>query len=432
MADDPQTGGPEPPDPSDGRPGEPEGPFGGQFGLPFDLSQIDLNEAMRILQSPGPLNWEVARQTAEQVALESEDEGPLDDTVAPTARAELLELAHTAVGPVITETGLSDVLTVPVEVVDRRTWARRHLDGLRPVLETLATTMQDSLAADLDAADDTEVEEMTAGMLGMPLGAGGMRGLMGMLGPLLLGAQAGSMIGYLAQYALGAYDLPLPSVDPPTITFVAPNLDRFADSWSLEPRDVRLAVAVSETVRAAQRTQPWVRDRLVAIAREYVAAFALDPHAFDDAFGDLDPTDTEAMARIAQRPDVLLGALRNDDQRRILERNQEFTMVLEGHADLVTERITAHLIPDAVRIHEALRRHHVERGEAGRFVEGMLGVELDREHYERGQAFCAGVVERAGVAGLNQLWTGPSRMPTTNELDAPGLWLARLEFDEPD
>lgn len=426
MADDPQAGA------GDSR-DEPTGAGGpGPFNLPFDLTQFDLAEAMRILQSPGPLNWEVARQTAEQVAVEADEDGaPVDESIDPATRSELLELAHTVAGPVITETGLGEVLSLPVEVIDRRTWARRHLDGLRPVLETLAVTMQESLAADLDAADDAEVEEMTSGMLGLPLGAGGMRGLMGMLGPLLLGAQAGSMIGYLARYGLGAYDLPLPSVDAPSITFVAPNLDAFADAWSLDRREVRLAVAVSETVRAAQRTVPWVRDRLVSIARDYVGAFALDPHAFEAAFGDLDPTDAEAMGRVAQRPEVLLGALRNDEQRTILERNQQFTMVLEGHADLVTERITDHLVPDAARVHEALRRHHVERGEAGRFVEGMLGVELDREHYERGHAFCAGVVERAGMSGLQQLWSAPGRLPTPNEIEAPGLWLARLEFDDP-
>ena len=428
MADDPQTGG----GASGGEPGdEPEGqdPFA-RFGLPFDISGIDLNEAMRILQSPGPLNWEIARQTAEQVAIERGDDDRADESIAEATRAELAELARAAVGPVVTETGLDDVLTLPVDVIDRRTWARRHLDGLRPVLETLATTMQDSLAADLDQAEDEDVQELTADMLGMPMGAAGMRGLMGMLGPILLGAQTGSMIGYLAQYALGAYDLPLPSVDSPRITFVAPNIDRFADAWSLEPREVRMAVAITETVRAAQRTRPWVRERLVQIARDYVGAFALDPHAFDDAFGDLDPTDAEAMARMAQRPEVLLGALRNDEQRAILERNQQFTMVLEGHADLVTDEIAAKLLSDSPRIAEALRRHHVERGEAGRFVEGMLGVELDRGHYERGHEFCAGVVERAGMPGLNRLLEAPDRLPTPNELAAPGLWLARIDLPD--
>lgn len=413
MADDPQTG--DNPDPTN--------PFGA-LGLPFDLSQVDLSEAMRILQSPGPLNWEIARQVAEQVALEDD----LSETIAEATRAELIELARAASGPVVTETGLDDVVALPVEIIDRRTWVARHLDGLKPVLETLATTMQTAMAADLDAADDAEVEAATAGVLGMPMGADGMRGLMSMLGPLLLGAQTGSMVGYLAQHALGRFDLPLPSMDPPVITFVAPNIDRFAEAWSIEARDVRFAVAIGETVRAAQRTQPWVRERLVTIATEYVGAFELDPRAFDDAFGDVDPTDADAMAQLAQRPDVLLGALRSDRQRAILERNQQFTMVLEGHADLVTEHIGTHLLTDYPRIHEALRRHHVERGEAGRFVEGMLGIELDRTNYERGQAFCAGVVERAGMEGLNRLWSGPEHLPTPAELNAPGLWLARIDL----
>ena len=36
----------------------------------FDFSQIDLGQVMRMLQSTGPVNWEIARQTAEWVALE--------------------------------------------------------------------------------------------------------------------------------------------------------------------------------------------------------------------------------------------------------------------------------------------------------------------------------------------------------------------------
>ena len=402
MADDPQTG-------DESRTGATRS---ARFGLPFDISGIDLNEAMRILQSPGPLNWEIARQTAEQVAVESDEDGRADEIdrrgdarrarragpgrgrarssprPGSTTCSRCRSTSSTgAPGPAATSTACARC---------SRRWPPRCRTRSPPISTP---------------ADDEDVQELTSDMLGMPMGAAGMRGLMGMLGPILLGAQTGSMIGYLAQYALGAYDLPLPSVDAPRITFVAPNIDRFADAWSLDPREVRMAVAITETVRAAQRTRPWVRERLVQIARDYVGAFALDPHAFDDAFGDLDPTDTEAMARIAQRPEVLLGALRNDEQRAILERNQQFTMVLEGHADLVTDEIAAKLLPDAPRIAEALRRHHVERGEAGRFVEGMLGVELDREHYERGHRFCAGVVERAGMAGLNRLLEAPERLP---------------------
>ena len=72
------------------------------------------------------------------------------------------------------------------------------------------------------------------------------------------------------------------------------------------------------------------------------------------------------------------------------------------------------------------------RARAERFIEGLLGLKLERSHYERGQAFCDGVVERAGIEGLNQLWERAELLPTPNELAAPGLWLARIDLDLPD
>ena len=78
-----------------------------------------------------------------------------------------------------------------------------------------------------------------------------------------------------------------------------------------------------------------------------------------------------------------------------------------------------------------MQRHRVERGEAERFIEGLLGLKLERAHYERGAAFVDGVVERAGLEGLNRLWDGPAMLPTPNELDAPGLWLARIDLPDP-
>ena len=62
----------------------------------------------------------------------------------------------------------------------------------------------------------------------------------------------------------------------------------------------------------------------------------------------------------------------------------------------------------------------------------LLGLKLERAHYERGATFAEGVVERAGLEGLNRLWDGPAMLPTPNEFDAPGLWLARIDLPDPD
>jgi uncharacterized protein (DUF2342 family) len=40
------------------------------------------------------------------------------------------------------------------------------------------------------------------------------------------------------------------------------------------------------------------------------------------------------------------------------------------------------------------------------------------------------VIERAGLDGLNRLWTDESMIPTPAELEAPGLWLARIDLPD--
>jgi putative hydrolase len=314
-----------------------------------------------------------------------------------------------------------------LRTLGRAEWAHLHLDALAPVLEALAVTFRAAIVAE-SAGDDLDPDATAMGPFGMPMGADALSGLMGMMAPVLLGVQAGSMVGYLAQHALGRYDLPLPASDPPSLCFVVRNLDQFEEAWSLDRNDLRFVVALHEVVRAAERSVPWVQPKLVALAIEYVSAYELDRDAFESQLGGLDPTDPSSMSGITEHPEALLGAMRSPRQDEILERLQALTSVLEGYAEVVVQEIGGHLAGSFGQVHEALARHRVERGEAGRFIEGLLGLQLERSDYERGQAFCRGVIERAGLDGLNRLWERESMLPTVSELDAPGLWLARIEL----
>jgi putative hydrolase len=263
---------------------------------------------------------------------------------------------------------------------------------------------------------------------GMPVGD-----VLRMVAPALLGVQAGSMIGYLAQHAFGRYDLPLPTGalpngDEPSLCFVVPNVDAFEAAWTLPRDDLRFYLTLHEVVHAAVRSVPWVRARLVQLAVDYVSNYEIDPMAFEEEFGSIDPTDPASLETMTSSPERILGAMRSARQAAPLEELQRLTSVMEGYADNVTERVGRRLVPTFERIHEAMLRHRVERGEAERFIEGLLGLKLERSHYERGQAFCDGVVERAGVDGLNRLWESEAMLPTPNELEAPGLWLARISL----
>jgi putative hydrolase len=419
MADVPQPRDPDGPD-------EEPSPFGFP-GLPgLDFSQLDLAQVMRLLQSEGPVNWEIASQVAGYVAL---DGATTEATVEAHDRDELEELARAAESHVVAETGLDGVLGLRTQAMNRKEWVDLHLRTLRPVLEALAVTLRQAM----DDEEERGPEPMghpSGAAFGFPGGADPFGGLMTMLAPLLLGVQAGSMVGYLAQHALGRYDLPLPTDDEPSLAFVVPNLAAFEEAWEVDRRDLRFAVALHEVVHAAVRSVPWVRERMLALATEYVSAYQVDPRAFEDQFGRLDPSDPSSFAGIAENPEALLGAMQSERQLEILERVQGLTMVVEGYADVVIETLGSKLLTDFARIHEAMQRHHVERGEAERFIEQLLGLRLDRDHYEQGERFCRGVIERAGMDGLNRLWTSDRMLPTPSELDAPGLWLARIDLPD--
>ena len=398
-----------------GFPGLPGFP-GGVPGLP-GLGDLDLSQLMGMLASPGPVNWEIAKQIARNVATEGKPERPID----PAAPVEFAELARAAQTHVADLTGLASTLAAPVRVIGAVEWADLHLDALKPVLEDLARTLGTALQQEMQAEIDAETGPVDP-----------MAAIMPMLTPVLLGLQAGSMIGYLALHALGRYDLPLPVSDPPSLCFVAPHIDEFEDAWSLPRADLRFTIATHEVVHAAMRSVPWVGARLVRLASEYVRAYHLDLSAIEDRFGMIDPSDPQSFEALTANPREILGAMQSPAQTAVQERLRVFAIVLEGYADAVIARVTERLVPTRGQIHEAFLRHRIDRGEAGHFVDALLGIDLGRDDYERGHRFCEGVIERAGIDGLNRLWSDEAMVPTPAELDAPGLWLARIDLPELD
>ena len=72
------------------------------------------------------------------------------------------------------------------------------------------------------------------------------------------------------------------------------------------------------------------------------------------------------------------------------------------------------------------------RSEASRFIERLFGLQLTRENCALGSAFIDGVVQRAGTDALSTLWRSVDDLPTPNELELPGLWLARVGIGDDD
>jgi len=97
--------------------------------------------------------------------------------------------------------------------------------------------------------------------------------------------------------------------------------------------------------------------------------------------------------------------------------------------DWAVDSVTQRLLGGSAAIGEALRRRRVEESPADRLVEHLLGVNHTRPTIERGRAFVSGVISRAPGDRMFEMIRRPDGLPTPAEIDAPGLWLARLGLD---
>jgi uncharacterized protein (DUF2342 family) len=163
---------------------------------------------------------------------------------------------------------------------------------------------------------------------------------------------------------------------------------------------------------------------------DYVGAFRPDPSGLESRFGEVDMGDPEGLQQIFGDPAQLLGALRSPAQAALLPALEALVAVVVGVVDEIVETVSTGLLSDAGRLTEALHRRRVEAAPADRLVEQLLGLELGTATFERGSSFVEGVLERGGSAALAPLWRDERGLPTPAEVDAPGLWLARLEYED--
>jgi putative hydrolase len=382
-------------------------------GNPFEGMPM-FRDLARLFASQGPVNWEVARQIATWLATDGKPESNVD----PGERIRLEELARVADLNVTAATGLSTSVVggIPAVVpVTRSEWAMRSVDAYKPFLERLAGALA-------DAGDDEETgPDPTTQLLG-DLGK--------VMGPVLLGVQSGYMLGNLGRRAFGQYDLPVPRPPADRLLVVPANLRAFAEEWSIPDDDLRLWVCVHELTHHAVLGLPHVRGRLSALINEYVGRFEVDPSALESSLGSIDPTDMTAFQTVLGNPETLLGIVQSPAQREIAIRLETLLAAIAGYVDHILDTVGHGLVGSYGQLREALRRRRAEPSEGTRFAERLLGLDLGTTQFERGQAFVQGVVERAGEEGLSRLWTSERELPTPAELDAPGLWLARIDLPD--
>jgi putative hydrolase len=364
----------------------------------------------KALAGQGPLNWDAARQFAQLAATG----GTAEANVDPSVRLAFNELARLAWFHVADVVGSTDGPPDP-QTATRGQWASGTLDAYRHLFTEMATA--------LGAVDD-DPEAPADPMMAM------MAGLSKMMAPAMLGMAVGSMVGRLATRAFGTHDLPIPR-QPATVTLVPANIDGFAADWEIPVDEMRLWVLAHEFAGHALFASPHLRDALTELVRQHVGGFRPDPNAVADRLGELDSEASDPMAALQHAlgdPEVLLGAVTSPEQQALRPRLDALVAVVVGYTDWIVDAVSVRVVGgNALRIAEAVRRRRVETSSSDTFVEQLLGIRLGEDQVARGKAFVQGVVDRAGDRGLAPLLARAEAIPTPNEVDAPGLWLARIE-----
>jgi coenzyme F420 biosynthesis associated uncharacterized protein len=383
------------------------------FGVPPGDVWNDVplfREIQRVLMSSsGPVNWELARQ----VGIASASWGTEDPAPGEEDRRGFEEAVRVAELQVAGFTGLEAPSDIPkVEPVRRGQWVQANIEGLRAVLEPAAAKIGDAIAA---AQQDAIPEPSQAGVAQV----------LGQLSPLLLGAQVGTVLGTLAQQVLGQYDIAVPRPDGlGSLLFVVPNIARFEEEWSLDPTDFRTWIAIHEVTHRFEFARPWALTRFRELIDDFTSTLTLDIGELQQRLASLDPSNPESMQEMLAGEDSMFGAVMDDEQRLKLRRVQAFMTAAEGYGDHVMHALGARMLPSYARIDEAMRRYR-ETEQVDPVFERLLGIEVKREQYRLGRAFCDTVVELTDEATLARMWDSAEALPSMPELEEPRLWLAR-------
>jgi coenzyme F420 biosynthesis associated uncharacterized protein len=375
------------------------------------------------------IDWDLAISTGVRFARQGPQVSLAD---ARAVVAELRGLTAVVQQPVREVTGLtSQGSTGPVAVVDRPGWIKANVGGFRVVLEPLAEKLSER---------------------GNAVPAAGS--VLASVGSRVTGVQAGLILAYLSARVLGQYELFLPPGEggagdgadggghsPVTsangasaqdaaqgvgrLTLVAPNIVMVERELGVDPHDFRRWVCLHEETHRVQFTSvPWLRGYVQGMMTDFLLASDLDPAAIVDRLR----AAAGAVAGAVRGGDgeSLVEAMQTPAQRALLDKLTAVMTLVEGHGDYVMDAVGPQVVPSVAEIREKFNSRRGSAGRVEQILRRILGIDLKMKQYAEGSRFVRTVVEEAGMAEFNKVWTSPETLPTRAELARPADWLARV------
>ncbi len=245
--------------------GDPLGPLGAIFGQ------------MSSMMGSGN-QWDAAAQMAAGIANEGRSEANLD----PADRIALEGLARVGELQVAGHTNLDFREPIRVEAMNRTQWSKRFLNDQRPLIEGIAGSLGEGLAAQLNQLGDLDSSEMPEIPGIGPMPPEMIRQVMSMMESDDAVDDGRLHRGHLA--ARRSVTTSTAAVRGRTLPWCCPTWTSSPRNWSLPEEDIRLWVCATDAAHHLDISIPHVRDALTgAIGRE------MDPCILGGSRGDRAP-----------------------------------------------------------------------------------------------------------------------------------------------
>lgn len=393
------------------QPSDPDNP--GPFGPGSQDLGAMFQQLGRMLSnpSPGPVHWDLAKDTARQALAAAGD-----PSVTPGEQAAVTEALRLA------ELWLEAVTTMPAGATRTAAWSRSEwVEGTLPQWRDLV----EPLATRVAAATATAVPEQVRSM------AGPLLGLMEQLSGAMFGAQVGQGVAALAGEVTGSTDVGLPLAEPGCAVLVPSNVAAFGEGLGIPTDEVQLYLALRESAHLRLfHHAPWLAPRIRAAVDDYARGISIDTQAIESALSGVDPSNPQAMQE-------LLGSgvfepPTTPEQRAALARLESVLALVEGWVDVVTHAAATDRLPSAAALRETVRRRRAAGGPAETTFATLVGLELRPRRLREAAALWQELADGAGPASRDAVWDHPDLLPTAADLDDPTAFVGRrLSGDAP-
>ena len=388
-------------------------------GLPQDPAALReiLAQVQRVLAASGdgPVNWDLAHDLARQVAVADGD-----PSVSDRERREVTGALSVAELWLDSATDLPPA-GGPVQVWSRSEWVERTIDTWRTLTEPVAASVADALAGAL-------ASQMQDPMMGLDLSAAGGAGagqMMRQLGGAVFGMQVGQASGTLSREVFGSTDIGIPLLGGPGTALVPRNVAAYAEGLDVPADEVRLFLALREAAHARLFTHvTWLRGHLLGAVADYARGISIDTEALEEAVRSIDPTDPEALQSALSGGLFSIGT--TPAQQASLLRLETALALVEGWVDEVTAAAALPHLPHTMALREMLRRRRAAGGPAEDTFATLVGLELRPRRSRDAARLWGHIVADAGTSARDAVWDHPDLLPTSEDLDDPAGYSARV------